>query len=169
MGSYDNQLPGSMIGAIGTAINLQSDGSNTDGAVPVFEYIQANTVPRTIIAAGQRSANITSSLIANPCANGGIFWLDKTDAAPGSASLTVVIVVQAQSHTTGRFVTIGKGGTRSSSGVSQLTIFPGITESSGTVTRVNAVLPRNFQVYVSLSAGATSKDANFSVGMAFLK
>lgn len=111
------------------------------------------------------SATVSIGPLTNINARGGVFFLDIA-SMPGSASTTVALKVKMVDPAAGRQITIGTLAARASTGISALVIYPGIAASAGSaLAQVNLMLPRTFNVVASVSAGATSKDCVFSIGM----
>ena len=124
----------------------------------------------TIIMASTSLSASTAVPVTNWTGRGIMAFMNITSAFPVSASTTYALKVKAIDPTAANsFVTIGAATPRSASGVSTVTIYPGIAVSAGVNCQVNMVCPRDIVIVASLSTGATSKEVVMSLGMMILK
>ncbi|SRR6266404_4442870 len=116
----------------------------------------------------------TAISITNFAGRGAYFFMNITSAFPGSASTTYALKIQMkQPNAQLSAVTLAAMTPASASGVYVLCVFPGALRSSTAPSAsTNAALavfgcplPANFNVVVSLSTGATSKEVVMSLGM----
>jgi len=128
------------------------------------EFIRAN-IEDTVRVSGTASATVTSADITNFNFSGAIFFLDIT-SLPASGSTTVALAIQAKDPTSGKYATLFTSAQVSAVGTTAVMIYPGLSSSANGTT---GILPRTFRIQSNVSAGATSKAAVFSVGMAFLR
>jgi len=143
-------------GQLTLAQELQFNGAD-------HEFVRAN-IEQTIRASGTASATVTSADITNFNATGAIFFVDIT-SVPGSGSATVSLTIQAKDPASGNYTNMVAFGALSA-GTTSMFMYPGATSGS---FAANLALPRTFRALSRVSAGATSKDVVFSVGMAFLR
>lgn len=88
---------------------------------------------------------------------------------PGSASTTLALKVRSVDPFSGLFTPVANMVARSATGTLAMSISPYISSASvGGVQNVQASLPRDLNILISQSSGATSKDVVFSIGMAFM-
>ena len=127
------------------------------------ELVRANT-EQTVRASGTASATVQSSDITNFNFSGAIFFLDIT-SVPGSGSATVSLTIQGKDPVSGNYANLFTSA-QVSAGTTAVMFYPGISSSANGTT---GILPRTFRVQSNVSAGATSKDVVFSVGMSFLR
>ncbi|QGH72709.1 MAG: hypothetical protein [Podoviridae sp. ctQNx1] len=138
-------------------LNYQYNDTNWDPVV--------NNLEQTVLAAGTRSATVTSGDLTNLNNSGAVFFLDIT-SLPASGSTTVALIIQGKDFTSSRYVTLFTSAQISASGTTAVSFHPGVSSGSNSVPMV---LPRTFRVLAAVSAGATSKDVVFSVGMSFVR
>lgn len=139
--------------------NLQYN-SNAD----TFEFTRGNVNGGEIFASAVRSATVTSVALTNLNHRGATFFVNIT-AVPGSGSATVAVVVQGQDPVSLGWLELGRSQDRSASFA--VTFYPGGISDSAT-NRVSMALPRDIRVLGAVSAGATSKDVTFSIGMEWI-
>lgn len=154
--------PAGTEGQIVTALNLNFN--NVDQ-----EFVRTNFDETTAIrTSGTASATVTSSDITNFGFTGAVFYLDIT-AVPGSGSATVAIVIQGKDPVTSKYAEMFRS-TQFSAGTTAIMVGKGLGDGalSGTM-RASLALPRTFRILSAVSAGATSKDVVFSVGMSWVK
>lgn len=137
------------------ALNFGYDGAG-------YEAIRNNINGGTVLASAVRSATITSAALTNTNWRGATFYVNIT-AVPASGSATVAVVVQGQDPVGLGWFELGRSGQFSASFAA--TFYPGVT--SGTQT-VPIVLPRDVRILGAVSAGATSKDVTFSIGVEWI-
>lgn len=143
-------------GNLTLAQDLQFNGTD-------HEFVRAN-LEQTVRASGTASATVTSADLTNFNFSGAVFFLDIT-AVPGSGSATVSLSIQGKDPTSGKYATLFTSA-QVSAGTTAVMIYPGLSSSANGTT---GILPRTFRVQSNVSAGATSKDVVFSVGMSFLR
>lgn len=148
------------------AITIQAVPNESGGEVVVF----GNRAGVVIMAATSLSAS-TAVPVTNWTGRGIMAFMNITSAFPGSASTTYALKVKVVDPTgiAGTYVTLGAASPRSTSGVSTVTIYPGIAVSAGNNCQVNMVCPRDLVIVASLSTGATSKEVVMSLGMTILR
>lgn len=119
----------------------------------------------------------TAIAVTNFAGRGAMFFMNITSAFPGSGSTTYALKVKAiMPNAVLSAVTIAACAPMSASGVSTLIIYPGALRSStapsastdAAMAVFGCPLPRTFNVVVSLSTGATSKEVTMSLGMTTL-
>ena len=154
MGNLNQNIPADVAGNWGT--DLQYNGST-------FETVRAN-FEQTVLSSATRSATVTSADLTNFNFAGAVFFLNVT-SVPGSGSAMVSLVIQGKDPVSGNYVNLFTGGS-ASTGTVTVMYHPGISASANGVA---GILPRTFRVLGAVSAGATSKDVVFSVGMSFVK
>jgi hypothetical protein len=154
MSNFDPRSP-SYVPPGGT---VELDGSG-------FNYKECNQTAETILAAGTVLSATTAYTLNNIGCKGAYFFL-YVDSLPASGSTTVALKVQIF-NAANRRRTIGALTAISASVDALLLIAPGVGGASvGAVSSaINASLPRTFQVRLSLSTGATSKDVALSLDM----
>lgn len=135
--------------------NLQFNGTD-------HEFVRAN-FDQTVRASGTASATVTSADITNYNFSGAVFFLDIT-SVPASGSATVSLSIQGKDPTSGKYTTLFTSA-QVSAGTTAVMLHPGISASAN---GMSLILPRTFRVQSNVSAGATSKDVVFSVGMSFI-
>jgi predicted phage tail protein len=124
-----------------------------------YNIIQGNQTAQTILAAGTVLTASTSVAVDNFNCRGGLFTLDIT-TLPASASNTYALKILTVDPVGGRTVTLATRAAVAVSGVAALLVYPGISASVGGVA---SVLPRAFNVKVSISSGATNNSATMSL------
>lgn len=131
------------------------------------ELVRAN-FDDTVRASGTASATVTSADITNFGFTGATFYLNVT-SVPGSGSATVALVLQGKDPVSGLYAEMFRS-SQFSAGTIAIQVGPGLGDGalSGTV-RASLALPRTFRVLSAVSAGATSKDVVFSVGISYTK
>ena len=140
-------------------VNLEHDeGDDT------FQFAKTNFT-QTVLASATRSATATSSAFVNLAFSGAVFFLNIT-SVPGSGSAMVSLVIQGQDPVSLNWAALATGGSASAVGTTAFTIYPGVTSGAASVPMT---LPKKFRVMAAVSAGATSKDVVFSIGMSFVK
>lgn len=154
MGGINQNVPADVAGQWGT--HLEYNGS-------AFETVRSN-LEQSVLSSATRSATVTSADLTNFNASGAIFFLN-VSSVPGSGSTNVALVIQGKDPVSGNYATLFTGGT-ASTGTVAVMFHPGISASANGVA---AILPRTFRVMGAVSAGATSKDIVFSVGMSFVR
>jgi hypothetical protein len=140
---------------------IQYYPNESGGEVPVF----GNRAGVILMAATSLSAS-TAIPVTNWNGRGIMAFMNITSAFPGSASTTYALKVRAVNPlSAGTYVVLGSATPRSASGVSTVTIYPGIAASAGPNAQINMCVPRDIQIVASLSTGATSKEVVLSLGM----
>lgn len=149
---------------------LLGDGEKRYGAQTGNTTASAVAALNTVISAS------TAYNVINQNCRGAIIYFRPT-VFPGSASTTVALKVRLQTDP------IAGGGTQQviasfqavsgSAGIAYM-VYPnlsppatpgGVTGFSASANYVNMVLPRNYQIFLSLSTGATSKEVTFSLSV----
>lgn len=125
-----------------------------------FTVREGNQTSQTLLAVGTILSASTAVTVTNFGCRGAIFTLDIA-SFPGSASTTVALKINVIGPGA-RTQTIATRATLSTSGMSVLVVYPGISASAG---GVSSPLPKTFSVQLSLSTGATSKEVALSLGM----
>lgn len=132
-----------------------------------WEFSRGNT-SGTVRTSSSASATYTGSDLTNYNARGVLVFTNITQL-PGSASTTWATKVQAKDPVGGGYIVIASGPARSASGLAALMVYPGISESSGALSKVNSAVPRDFRVLVSLSTGAANAGSSiFSVAIEYI-
>lgn len=130
------------------------------------EFVRANTAQQLMASSSISAA--TAIAVTNYNGRGIMAFMTITTAFPGSASLTYTLKVKAVNPDTSATIVLGAAAARSASGVSILTIYPGIAASAGANAQVNMAVPRNLQVVASMSAAVASTNVAMSLGMMIL-
>lgn len=123
-----------------------------------------NNAAFAVFASAVRSATVTSADLTNLNNSGAMFFLN-VSSVPGSGSTTVALIIQGKDPVSGGYVSLFTSG-QVSTGTTAVMFHPGISASANGVA---AILPRTFRVLAAVSAGATSKDVTFAVGMSFVR
>lgn len=135
-----------------------------------YDMMRANT---SFLIVAPRSY---SASVAVPCVNvnhRGVFVHTNITQLPGSGSTTWATKIKAwdqfQGGASGTLLTIAAAAPRSASGIATLICYPGVSETSGALTRINSPLPRNFYVVASLSTGAANAGSSiFGISLQFV-
>jgi len=128
-------------------------------ALNLEDYIE-----ETLRASSTASATSQSSDILNPGFRSAVFFIDVT-SVPGSASANVSLTLQFKDPVSGNYVGVFTGGTTSTTSAVMIGEIAGSVSSGGSPV----ILPRTFRAQYNVSAGATSKDVVFSVGVCWIK
>jgi hypothetical protein len=141
-------------------MNVRPNGSGGEAVI-------LGSFNETIMASSSLSAS-TAITVTNNNFKGLTAYMRITSAFPGSASTTYALKVYAVPVTGGSNILIGGATPRSASGVSSVTVYPGITVSAGVNAQVSMALPRDLSIVASLSTGATSKEDIMSLAMTWI-
>lgn len=155
----------SVTGSIGNPI--ATHGLNYGYNATNWEFIR-NNVDVTLM--GSASVSATTQIAAlNYNHVGAMFFMNVTgNFPPGSASTTIALKVRAVAPD-GNSVFITGTTAKSISGMTMLTIYPGLSETVGVSTsKFNGILPRNFLVIASISTAAASVGFMLSLGLSFV-
>lgn len=145
------------------------DGSEFTGATPTLKYngtsfeYERTITTLEVFESAIRSATATSTDIDNQGFSGAQFYLNIT-SVPGSGSATVALIIQGRDPVSGNYVNMFTS-QQVSAGTTLVQLCPAISASANGLA---TALPRTFRVLAAVSAGATSKDVVFSVGMSFV-
>ena len=146
---------------------LATHGLNYEFNETNWEFIRGNT-NKVLLAATSVSAS-TAISVTNFNARGVIGFMNVTgNFPPGSASTTIALKIQAVAPD-GTNVLLGGTTAKSISGMSTLSIYPGLSESSGiTTSRFNMICPRNLRILASISTAAASFGCVLTLGLSFV-
>jgi hypothetical protein len=143
-----------------------------------IEVPLGDTQAKSILAAGSYSASQALGNFINYDARGIMIFTNITKL-PGSGSTTWATKLKAVDPTvdgtwatgkSGTAITVAAAGPKSASGITVLIVYPGVSETAGAMTRINSVLPRNFGIVASLSAGAANAGSSvLGISYQFLK
>lgn len=131
-----------------------------------FNIMEGNSTAVQLLVGGTVLSASTAITVNNPSCRGAMFLFDIV-SFPASGSTTAVLKIQTVDPGRNTVFTHGAGAARSASGITQLTIYPGVTGSTSAI--FSQVLPKNFQAKISLSTGATSKEVSLSLTMWLLR
>lgn len=167
MSKFDGLVPNNGYPCINV---LDSDGETRYGAHTGNTTASAVAALNTVISAS------TAFNVVNQNCRGALFFL-KAASFPGSAStamaLKIRLVLDPVSGAVPQFVIASFASINTTAGVAYL-VYPGLTPPatpggatgfSASANYVNMVLPRNYQCFISLSTGATSKEVTFSLSV----
>ena len=143
-------------GQVVTSLNLQFNGVD-------HEFAEGN-ISETLMASSSISAT-TAISVTNLNARGVMAIMNITTGFPASASLTYTLKIRAVDPASSATVVLGAAAARSLSGVSTLTIYPGITTSAGANAQVSMAIPRRIDVVASMSAAVASTNVAMSLGL----
>jgi hypothetical protein len=132
-----------------------------------------NTTASAVAVAGTViSASTAYNIINNNC-RGALFYLRPT-AFPGSGSTTIALKIRMLTDPVAgggaQPVIAAFGATNNVSGSTgyAFVVYPTAITGALSATSVVSPLPRNYQIFLSLSTGATSKEVTFSLSVMHL-
>lgn len=129
-----------------------------------------NTTASAVAVLNTTISASTAYNIVNPNCRGALIYFRAT-ALPGSGSTTIALKIRMQTDPVAGggaqavIAAFGAGSNVSGSAGTSFLIYPGISTSA---QGVNSPLPRNYQILLSLSTGATSKEVTFSLSVMHL-
>lgn len=149
MSNFDPKSP-SYVPPGGTLVN--------DGAT--FDYAEGNQTAVAVLAAGTVLSASTAVSVGNLGCRGGLFMMDIT-SFPGSASTTAALKITVVDPIGGRTATLATRAAVSATGQALLMVYPApLSASAGAQV---GILPRTFNVKVSVSTGAASGGVTLSL------
>ena len=122
----------------------------------------SRVVSQTVAQSASVTAGTNYSLVND--FGRGIIAFFTIHSLPASGSTTAALKIRAVDPVTGGFSNLLAGAARSASGTTVMMVGPGISTSA---LGVPALLPRDLNLLLSLSTGATSKDVVYSIGIGF--
>ena len=146
---------------------LATHGLNYEYNETNWEFIRGNT-NQAILAASSVSAS-TAISVTNFNARGVIAFMNVTgNFPPGSASTTIALKIQAVAPDGTNVLIIGSTA-KSISGMTTVSIYPGLSDTAGVSTnRFNMICPRNLRVLASISTAAASFGCVLTLGLSFV-
>lgn len=155
----------SVTGAVGNPIASSALGYQYNETN--WEFFRGNT-NQVLLASTSVSAS-TAISVTNYNACGIMAFMNVTgNFPPGSASTTIALKIQAVAPD-GTNVLLGGSTAKSVSGMTTVSIHPGLSESTGISTSYfNRVLPRSLRVLASISTAAASVGFLLTLGISFV-